>query len=49
LLGSRGVAQDRGTLVLGPAAEGQTTRDVYLLKVKSAGGMASMSLRCKQI
>ena len=43
VLGARGPAQGRGTLVLGPAAKGQTTRKVYVLKVKSAGGMASMS------
>ena len=48
-MGSRGVAQGRGTLVLGPAAKGQTTRKVYALKVKSMGGMASMSLKCAKI
>lgn len=35
--------------VLGPAAKGRTTRKVYVLKVKSAGGMASMSQQCKKI
>jgi hypothetical protein len=49
VLGARGSAQGRGTLILGPAANGQTTRKVYVLKVKSAGGMASMSHQCKKI
>lgn len=49
VMGSRGVAQGRGTLVLGPAAQGQTTRKVWALKVKSAGGMASMSFKCAKI
>jgi hypothetical protein len=49
VLGARGVAQGRGTLVLGPAAQGQSTRKVHVLKVKSMGGMASMSLKCAQI
>jgi hypothetical protein len=49
VMGSRGVAQGRGTLVLGPAAEGQTTRKIWALKVKSMGGMASMSFKCAKI
>jgi hypothetical protein len=49
VLGARGPTQGRGTLVLGPAAQGQTTRKVYALKVKSAGGMASMSQKCTKI
>jgi hypothetical protein len=49
VLGARGPTQGRGTLVLGPAAKGQTTRKVYVLKVKSAGGMASMSQKCTKI
>src|SRR5262249_39593540 len=49
VVGARGPAQGRGTLVLGPAAEGQTTRKVYVLKVKSVGGMASMSQKCEKI
>ncbi len=49
VMGSRGVAQGRGTLVLGPAAQGQTTRKIHVLKVKSMGGMASMSLKCTRI
>ena len=49
VVGARGPAQGRGTLVLGPAAEGQTTRKVYALKVKSLGGMASMSQKCEKI
>ena len=49
VLGARGPSQGRGTLVLGPAAQGQTTRKVYVLKVKSAGGMASMSHKCTKI
>lgn len=49
VLGARGPTQGRGTLVLGPAANGHTTRKVYVLKVKSAGGMASMSQKCTKI
>jgi hypothetical protein len=49
VLGARGPSQGRGTLVLGPAAQGQTARKVYVLKVKSAGGMASMSHKCTKI
>jgi hypothetical protein len=49
VLGARGPVQGRTTMVLGPAAKGQTTRKVYVLKVKSAGGMASMSQDCKKI
>lgn len=49
VLGARGPTQGRGTLVLGPAAKGQTSRKVYVLKVKSAGGMASMSHQCRKI
>jgi hypothetical protein len=49
VLGARGPAQGRGTLILGPAAKGQTTRKVYVLKVKSAAGMASMSHKCIKI
>jgi len=49
VVGARGPAQGRGTVVLGPAAEGQTTRKVYALKVKSLGGMASMSQKCEKI
>jgi hypothetical protein len=49
VMGSRGIAQDRGTLVLGPAAQGQATRKVHALTVKSLGGMASMSLKCAKI
>ncbi|MBX9840844.1 MAG: hypothetical protein K2Z80_03440 [Xanthobacteraceae bacterium] len=49
VLGARGPAQGRGTLVLGPAANGQTTRKIYVLKVKSAGGMASLSQKCTKI
>ena len=49
VVGARGPAQGRGTLILGPAAEGQTTRKVYALKVKSLGGMASMSQKCEKI
>ena len=49
VVGARGPAQGRGTLILGPAAEGQHTRKVYALKVKSLGGMASMSQKCEKI
>jgi hypothetical protein len=49
VLGAKGPTQGRTTLVLGPAAKGQTTRKVYTLKVKSSGGMANMSQECKKI
>ena len=49
VLGAKGPSQGQSTLVLGPAAKGQTTRKVYALKVKSAGGMANMSQECKKI
>jgi hypothetical protein len=49
VLGAKGPTQGHTTLVLGPAAKGQTTRKVYALKVKSAGGMANMSQECKKI
>ena len=49
VLGAKGPSQGQSTLVLGPAAKGQTTRKVYALKVKSSGGMANMSQECKKI
>jgi len=49
VLGAKGPVQGRATMVLGPAAKGQTTRKVYALKVKSAGGMANMSQECRKI
>jgi hypothetical protein len=49
VMGARGVVQGRRTLVLGPAAKGQTTRKVFVLKVRSMGGMASMSNKCTKI
>jgi hypothetical protein len=49
VMGAKGPSQGQSTLVLGPAAKGQTTRKVYALKVKSAGGMANMSQECKKI
>ena len=49
MLGAKGPVQGRATLTLGPAAKGQSTRKVYVLKVKSVGGMANMSLECKKI
>jgi hypothetical protein len=49
VLGAKGPVQGHTTMVLGPAAKGQTTRKVYALKVKSAGGMANMSQECKKI
>lgn len=49
VLGAKGPVQGHTTMVLGPAARGQTTRKVYALKVKSAGGMANMSQQCKEI
>lgn len=47
--GARGQAQGHGTVVLAAAPKGQTTRNVYALKVKSAGGMANISHSCKSI
>lgn len=49
VMGARGTAQGHGTLVLAAAPKGQTTRQTYVLKVKSAGGMANMSHSCKAI
>jgi len=49
VMGAKGPAQGHTTLTLGAAAKGQATRKVYVLKVKSAGGMACMSHECKQI
>ena len=49
VLGAKGPTQGHTTMVLGPAAKGQSTRKVYALKVKSAGGMANMSQECKKI
>ncbi|WP_157100494.1 hypothetical protein [Rhodoplanes sp. Z2-YC6860] len=49
VLGAKGPVQGHTTMVLGPAAKGQTTRKVYALKVKSAGGMANMSQECKKL
>lgn len=49
VMGSKGIAQGHTTLTLGAAAKGQSTRKVYVLKVKSLGGMASMSHECKKI
>ena len=49
VIGSRGQAQGHGTLILAPAPKGQATRNVYVMKVKSAGGMANVSHSCKSI
>jgi hypothetical protein len=49
VMGAKGIAQGHTTLTLGPAAKGQSTRKVYVLKVKSPGGMASMSHECKKV
>jgi hypothetical protein len=49
VIGARGQAQGHGTLVLAAAPKGQTTRKTYVMKVKSAGGMANVSHRCKAI
>lgn len=49
VLGAKGPSQGQSTMVLGPAAKGQTSRKVYTLKVKSSGGMANMSQECKKI
>ena len=47
--GSRGQVQGHGTLVLAPAPKGQTTRNAYVMKVKSSGGTANVSHSCKSI
>jgi hypothetical protein len=47
--GSRGQAQGHGTIILAAAPKGQTTRNVYAMKVKSAGGMANVSHSCKSL
>jgi hypothetical protein len=47
--GARGQAQGHGTVVLAAAPKGQPTRNVYAMKVKSAGGMANISHSCKSI
>lgn len=49
VIGSRGQTQGHGTVVLAAAPKGQTTRAAYLMKVKSAGGMANISHSCKSI
>jgi hypothetical protein len=49
VIGARGQAQGHGTLILAPAAKGQSTRKAYVMKVKSAGGMANVSHSCKSI
>jgi hypothetical protein len=49
VMGARGPAQGHGTVVLAAAPKGQTTRNVYAMKVKSAGGMANISHTCKAI
>jgi hypothetical protein len=49
VIGARGQAQGHGTLILAAASKGQTTRKTYVMKVKSAGGMANVSHRCKAI
>jgi hypothetical protein len=49
VIGARGQAQGHGTIVLAAAPKGQTTRNVYAMKVKSAGGMANISHSCKSI
>ena len=49
VLGARGQSLGHGTVVLAAAPKGQTTRNVYAMKVKSAGGMANISHTCKAI
>ena len=49
VMGAKGSAQGHTTLTLGAAAKGQSSRKVYVLKVKSLGGMANMSHECKKI
>ena len=49
VIGARGQAQGHGTLILEPAPKGQYTRKAYVMKVKSAGGMANVSHSCKSI
>ncbi len=47
--GARGQAQGHGTIILAAAPKGQTTRNAYALKVKSAGGIANVSHSCKSL
>jgi hypothetical protein len=47
--GSRGQAQGHGTTILAAAPKGQTTRNAYAMKVKSAGGIANVSYSCKSL
>ena len=49
VIGSRGQARGHGTVILAPAPKGQTTHKAYVMKVKSAGGMANVSHSCKSI
>lgn len=47
--GSRGQAQGHGTIILAAAPKGQTTRNAYAMKVKSASGVANVSHSCKSL
>ncbi len=47
--GAKGPVQGHGTLTLAAAAKGQRTSKTYIMKVKSAGGMANVAHSCKAI
>lgn len=49
VIGAKGQSQGQGTLILASAPKGQTTAETYVLKVKSAGGMANVSHSCEAI
>ncbi|MGH6739874.1 MAG: hypothetical protein ACREDY_12745 [Bradyrhizobium sp.] len=49
VVGSRGPAQGQGTLILSPKSKGNGAIKSFALKVKSMGGTANVSHRCKKI
>jgi hypothetical protein len=49
VVGARGPLQGRARLILPPGSKDQATRKAYVMKVKSAGGMANVSYSCKAI
>ena len=49
VVGARGPAQGHATLILAPKSKGAAATKAYVMKVKSAGGMANVSHACKAI
>lgn len=47
--GAKGPAQGEATLILAPRSEGDASRKSYVLKVKTASGMAQSSHECSAI